>query len=842
MFIATWSRHIAGLTVFFLFFIPFASAQRTIRIPADQPTIQAGINATQNGDIVLVAPGTYFEKLDFNGKAITVTSSDGAQSTTIDGSHIAGFMINFAHGETRNSILSGFSITHSCSDFWPVWDPMVYCGAIYAYSSPSIRNNIIQNNYGYGIKVGGLNGGGPLIQNNTISYTMTQYDPRYDFGCDYSDGRGISIEQIDNSSLTDVIGNVIEHNAGHASDGGGIYVRGLANIVNNTIRYNKAECEGGGIYNYDYRTRLVGNLIYGNVARVKGGGLFAQAGVTLVNNTFWANTLDPNLYLFRDYYDGSQVGLSGCNSYTPVYNNIIVGTDQYAAFVCEYLAIEKPSFVMDHNLFQNSMGPTYRRAGSIYALVSSTEDPTTWETNISADPKFADPVGGNFTLQSGSPAIDAGNNSAPLIPLTDLAGQPRIQRAGNGSYAVIDLGAYEIQSASALEQTHTALIASSSHFHYGDVVTLRASVTATTPVTDGSVGFFDGNVFLGTAPVNDQGIATLVTNAILAGIRPATASFAGTPTQAPSTSTVVSVTVDGIPTTLTLDASSLDPTYDQGVVMTATASSSAGTPTGTVVLYWSGSSVAIATASLQDGKAVFAFPAWPRDKNGVIAGYAVFSAYAVQDRFAASKSNGVVVNYQAFPTRLTFSSFPNPLPAGKPFNVTIGLRRLDGQLPTLPTGASLGGIVYVYDRTISIAFQLMSLTGDVIVTLPALAQGQHVLSATYTPWVPSAYAASTSAPLNVLADIVLQLTRPSRPTRANGSATTGFKGSVQRVTMRSPILELTAAIKPVPVLFVNLANADAATSEIVHEKETRTKSKHRRRRASNHSSRGRKRE
>src|SRR5580704_3524170 len=84
-------------------------AQKTIRVPADVPTIQGAINMAVNGDVVIVSSGTYPENIDFTGKAITVKGAGAAGATIIDGGAQAS-VVTFDSGETRNSVLSNLTL------------------------------------------------------------------------------------------------------------------------------------------------------------------------------------------------------------------------------------------------------------------------------------------------------------------------------------------------------------------------------------------------------------------------------------------------------------------------------------------------------------------------------------------------------------------------------------------------------------------------------------------------------------------------------------------------------------------------------------------------------------
>ena len=251
-----------------------SSQAAIINVPAGQPTIQGAINAASNGDTVLVAPGTYRENINFEGKAITVTSSGGPTVTTINGGG-NGPVVQFVSGEGSGSVLSGFTITNGGG------------GIVVFNAAPMIRGNVItQNvtcNWGGGIYVSStlFPGPSPVIEGNQITENVV--GDLGGNGCSGGGGGGIAVTS---TGSIQIIGNTISGNSVAPGDaGGGIYLFAVTTPVveNNVITNNNAMFsggQGGGIYivpdastEVTENVQIIQNLIFGNTAD-DGGGIY----------------------------------------------------------------------------------------------------------------------------------------------------------------------------------------------------------------------------------------------------------------------------------------------------------------------------------------------------------------------------------------------------------------------------------------------------------------------------------------------------------------------------------------------------------------------------------------
>ena len=253
----------------------------TIFVPDDHETIQGGIEAAVDGDSVSVAPGSYFETIDFSGKAISVLSQAGAENTVIDGGQ-SGVVVSIS---SAGAVIDGFMISNGYNNGSPSG------GGIYCRSgSPTIVNCIISDNYaknrGGGILCGNSSptithcvisgneseaGGGiccfqgtdPIISNCTIENNSAVFG-------------GGGIQCVESSPLVSnctISGNTVTD--GFGGDGAGIFCdRSTAEISSCLILENHAtHDDGGGIFCIDSNPTIMLCTIARNFAESSGGGI-----------------------------------------------------------------------------------------------------------------------------------------------------------------------------------------------------------------------------------------------------------------------------------------------------------------------------------------------------------------------------------------------------------------------------------------------------------------------------------------------------------------------------------------------------------------------------------------
>lgn len=385
-------KYIKILTIIlFLNSLAFATI---INIPADQPTIQAGINTAIDGDTVLVQSGTYIENINFNGKNIVVgslflTTQDTSyiSQTVIDGNQ-DGSVVTFESSEDSTAILSGFTITNGRG-----FDLNQGGGiTINNSSNPTIENININSNDTWGH-------GGGLFCCNSNPYLKSVEIKNGDAFC-Y--GGGVYCKNNSELTLEDV---TISNNV--ASFGGGIYSENSTLILAKcSITENSAE-NGGGIecHNSDISLRCV-----------------------LINNngSFWGCAIYCK--------DNSSVNL--CN---------LTIADNYAQATCGGILCSSGSNISLVNTIMWNDTPPEISGSGVIATYCDIEGGFLGEGNIDEDPLFLGSNPFDYHLTTDSPCIDTGtpDTTGLNLPPWDLDGNERIWDGNGDNIAIIDMGCYE---------------------------------------------------------------------------------------------------------------------------------------------------------------------------------------------------------------------------------------------------------------------------------------------------------------------------------------------------------------------------------------------------------------
>jgi hypothetical protein len=352
--------------------------------------VQEGIDATSDGDTVIVLAGKYGENVDLLGKSITVRSSNPLDpsivASTIINGRANGPVVTMKSGEDQDCIISGLTLANGtgtdvefagittsagggvfCVDSDPV---IMYCqivsnsaelgGGLYlSNSDAAIQNCIIRQNEAIA-----YHGGGMYMRGSSqpeLTYCLVTNNNSL------SSGGGIAIQQGASPGITK---SRICFNK--AKSGGGIYVANSLNTrLTNCMVYENISfgASGSGLYDGGGAMTLWGApvtctncVFYGNTAAVEGGAVqcaYTTSGAEYINSIFWGNTAPSGANIFIRYRQGSTIAASKLTvSYCDV-------EDQLASIVVEAGCIL-------------NYGPD----------------------NFGKDPLFADAAGGDFHLQS----------------------------------------------------------------------------------------------------------------------------------------------------------------------------------------------------------------------------------------------------------------------------------------------------------------------------------------------------------------------------------------------------------------------------------------------------------
>ncbi|MDP8206538.1 MAG: right-handed parallel beta-helix repeat-containing protein [Candidatus Electryonea clarkiae] len=402
--------------------------------------IQDAIDASEDGDTVLVSQGIYIENIDFSGKDIIVGSlylttgeNEDIESTIIDGDEIAS-VVTFDDEETENAELVGFTIQNGFVD---VNGGGIRCST----SSPTIRNCVVSDN-GVGTRGGGIScepEANPLITDCIISNNRSN-----------SGGGGIWCG--DNSSPVITNCQIVMNEAGWNGAGINMYMDCAPVITDCRIYDNIAMHKGGGIIVSEGCRPIISNcVISGNTSVDNGGGITVERQATPI---FRRCLITENETV---NFGGAVACIEDC---FPYFVNCTIYGNTAQEGQCVFFFSTSNAILYNTILWDNEPGDIIFEAevdesmiviahsdieGGEDIIDTNENGEVHWfDGNIDENPLFVDEDNNDFNLTITSPCVDSGDE------LFIWGNDTLINVTGDYSGIEPDMGAFEFIGSSPL--------------------------------------------------------------------------------------------------------------------------------------------------------------------------------------------------------------------------------------------------------------------------------------------------------------------------------------------------------------------------------------------------------